>query len=402
MTQDSNILIMNTGSSSIKLARLVMPDETVVAHGTVEAIGEKSCRLSWFEQGQEITFAISHSNHDVAMQAILRTMFLGVEKRLISAVGHRVVHGGERFIEPTLLNQSVIDEIERLSYLAPLHNPANVLGIHAVIKQLPNIPHIAVFDTAFHHSMPKEANLYAVPYQWYQEYGVRRYGFHGSSHRYVAEQACNILKRSFKHCKLLTVHLGNGCSAAAISDGFSIDTTMGMTPLEGLVMGTRSGDVDPSLHAFMAQQTGMSLVEVTNILNRESGLLGISGVSNDMRDLLKLAKSGHQRAQLAIDIFCYRLAKALAGLATTLGQLDAIVFTGGIGEHASLIREKTVARLSIFGIKLDLERNRNHGDQSDGLISKDGTNIPILVIATNEEVMIARHVYALIHKGEEV
>lgn len=402
MIQDSNILIMNTGSSSIKLTRLVMPDETVVAHGTVEAIGEKSCRLSWYEEDQEVTLDISESNHDVAMQAILETMFLGAEKSLISAVGHRVVHGGERFFEPTLLNKAVIEEIERLSYLAPLHNPANVLGIHVMMKLLPNIPHIAVFDTAFHHRMPKEAYLYAVPYQWHETYGVRRYGFHGTSHQYVAEQACSVLKLSFENSKMLTVHLGNGCSASAISDGFSIDTTMGMTPLEGLVMGTRSGDVDPSLHAFMAQQTGMSLAEITNILNRESGLLGISGVSNDMRNLLKLAKGGHQRAQFAIDVFCYRLAKSLAGLATTLGQLDAIVFTGGIGEHAPLIREKTVARLAVFGIKLDLERNRNHGDQSDGVISKDGANIPILVIATNEEVMIARHVYALIHKGEEV
>ncbi len=402
MTTDSNILIMNTGSSSIKLMRLAMPDETVIAHGMVESIGEKSCRLSWYEGEQEITFEILDSNHDIAIQAILKTMFLGVEKGLICAVGHRVVHGGERFVEPTLLNQTVIEEIDRLSYLAPLHNPANVLGIYAVMKQLPNIPHIAVFDTAFHHRMPKEAHLYAVPYQWYEAYGVRRYGFHGTSHHYVAEQACTSLKLSFEHSKLLTVHLGNGCSAAAVSDGFSMDTTMGMTPLEGLVMGTRSGDVDPSLHAFMTQQIGMTLTEITNILNRESGLLGISGVSNDMRDLLKLAESGHQRAQLAIDIFCHRLAKSMAGLATTLGQLDAIIFTGGIGEHAALIREKTVARLAILGIALDLDRNFNHGTLSHGLISKDGAKTPILVIATHEEVMIARHVCSLIDQEEKV
>lgn len=401
MDQDLNILIINTGSSSIKLVRLAMPNEVVIAHGMVEAIGEEACRLSWHEEDQEVTFVISDSNHNVAMQAILETMFLMVEKNSISAVGHRVVHGGERFIEPALLNKGVIEEIDRLSYLAPLHNPANVLGIHAMMKQLPNIPHVAVFDTAFHHRIPKEAYLYAVPYQWYETYGVRRYGFHGTSHHYVAEQACSTLKLSFESSKMLTVHLGNGCSATAVSNGFSIDTTMGMTPLEGLVMGTRSGDVDPSLHAFMAEQAGMSLAEVTDVLNRKSGLLGISGVSNDMRDLLKLAENGHQRAQLAIDIFCYRLAKSLAGLAVVLGELDAIVFTGGIGEHAALVREKTVAKLTILGIHLDLERNRNHGSQSNGLISTDDAEVPVLVIASNEEVMIARHVYALIHQEEE-
>lgn len=401
MIEHSNILIMNTGSSSIKLALLAMPDETVIAHGIVESIGGVACKLTWYGKDQESTFELADSNHDTAMQEILRVLFLDVGEKLIAAVGHRVVHGGERFTAPTLLNQHVIEEIDRLSYLAPLHNPANVLGIHAVITQLPNIPHIAVFDTAFHHRMPKEASMYAVPYQWYHEYGVRRYGFHGSSHHYVAEQASAALKRSFEDCKLLTVHLGNGCSAAAISDGYSIDTTMGMTPLEGLVMGTRSGDIDPSLHEFMAQQAGMSLAEITHILNRSSGLLGLSGVSNDMRDLLKAAASGHKRAQLAIDVFCYRLAKSLAGLAAALGQLDGIIFTGGIGEHAHLIREETVARLAIFGVELDLERNRHHGSQSGGMISKEGADIAVLVIATNEEVMIARHVRALMHTEVE-
>jgi len=401
MSKSTYILIINSGSSSIKMSLLAMPSEQEIAYATVESIGEEDAKLTWHHQEQNKILNLGMSNHDDAIEAILRILFSHIEKETIAAVGHRVVHGGEQFIAPTRLTPQIIEDIQQLSYLAPLHNPANVLGMRAAMKQLPDIPHIAVFDTAFHHDMPKEASLYAVPYDWYTEYGVRRYGFHGTSHHYVGEQAAVALQRPFEDCKLLTVHLGNGCSAAAIANGQSMDTTMGMTPLEGLVMGTRSGDVDPSLHAFMAEQTGMSLTEFTHALNRQSGLLGLSGLSHDMRSLLEASQADHERAKLAIDVFCYRLAKSLAGLAAALGHLDGIVFTGGIGEHAHQIREKTVARLAILGVSLDLERNKTDGHQSHGLISHDDAKIPIWVIPTNEEVMIARYVCATIQLSEK-
>ncbi|MDQ6953081.1 MAG: acetate kinase [Mariprofundaceae bacterium] len=401
MIKSTHILIINSGSSSVKMSLLAMPSEQEIAYATVESVGEEHAQLRWQHQEQSKVMNLGMSNHHDAIEVILRILFLHIEKKTISAVGHRVVHGGEKFIAPTRLTPPSIEGIEQLSHLAPLHNPANILGMRASMKQLPDIPHIAVFDTAFHHQMPKEASLYAVPYDWYTKHGVRRYGFHGTSHHYVAEQAAIALQRPFEDCKLLTVHLGNGCSAAAIANGQSMDTTMGMTPLEGLVMGTRSGDVDPSLHAFMVQQTGMSLTEVTHLLNRQSGLLGLSGLSHDMRSLLEASQEGHERAKLAIDVFCYRLAKSLAGLAAVLGHLDAIIFTGGIGEHAHQIREKTVARLAIFGVSLDLERNKIDGHQSHGLISHDDAKISIWVIATNEEVMIARYVCATIQVSEK-
>jgi acetate kinase len=293
-----------------------------------------------------------------------------------------------------------MEGIESISHLAPLHNPANLLGIRAARMHLPSVPHIAVFDTAFHHAMPLCASLYAVPYSWYTEFGVRRYGFHGTSHHYVALEAAAILGREFQDCRLLTAHLGNGCSATAIAGGISVDTSMGMTPLEGLVMGTRSGDVDPGLHEFIARQSGDSLERITNTLNRQSGLLGVSGLSNDMRTLLDAAEAGDDRAELAVDMFCYRLAKTLASLAVALGHVDAIVFTGGIGEHASVIRARTIEKLAILGALLDGERNSHHGKLSHGYISSDDAAFPVLVIATAEEKMIARYVCEV--TGQEV
>ncbi len=367
---DKIILVINSGSSSVKMALIEMASGQLKAEAMSECLGDVA----------------------VVIGQMLDKLLLREDKSLISAAGHRVVHGGERFIKPSLLNESTINEIESISYLAPLHNPANLQGIREAMKQLPHIPHIAVFDTAFHHAMPPHASLYAVPYRWYEEYGVRRYGFHGSSHHYVAQHAADRLGCAFEQCRLLTVHLGNGCSAAAIADGVSVDTTMGLTPLEGLVMGSRSGDVDPGLHDFIARQTGQSLQQITNTLNRESGLLGISGLSNDMRTLLEASENGHQRAALAIEIFCYRLAKSLAGLAVALGHIDGIVFTGGIGEHASPIRSKTVQHLGIFGAQLEEQRNSEHGKTSNGFISIPGSTLPILVIATSEEKMIAHYV----------
>ncbi|HKI60068.1 MAG TPA: acetate/propionate family kinase, partial [Mariprofundaceae bacterium] len=276
-------------------------------------------------------------------------------------------------------------------HLAPLHNPANLSGVAAAMQHLPDVPHIAVFDTAFHHAMPEHAFMYAVPYAWYREHGVRRYGFHGTSHHYVGQQAAAILNLPFKECRLITVHLGNGCSAAAIADGVSIDTTMGMTPMEGLVMGTRCGDIDPGLHEYMARESGNSLEIITDALNHQSGLLGLSGISNDMRTLLTAAEEGDERAVLAVDIFCYRLAKSLAGLAVTLDRVDAIVFTGGIGEHAADIRSKAVRQLTLLGVELDEQANQEDGKSSKGMISSLDSAFPVLVVATNEEKMIARY-----------
>jgi len=386
------ILVINTGSSSIKMALIDMPTERLLAEGVADRLGEQEAALSWNISGKAQHLEISSSDHLGAMQQMLDMLFCSIDKTGITAVGHRVVHGGERFVTPVLLDAAVIAEIESISHLAPLHNPANLLGIEAAMSSLPTIPHIAVFDTAFHHAMPQHASLYAVPYRWYSDYGVRRYGFHGTSHHYIGLEAAKILGRKFTDCKLLTAHLGNGCSATAIAGGISVDTTMGLTPLEGLVMGTRSGDVDPGLHAFVAGQSGKSLQEITDVLNRQSGLLGLSGRSNDMRVLLEAAEAGDERAALAVDIFCYRLAKSLAALAVALGEVDAIVFTGGIGEHSSEIRAKTVQQLTLLGVVLNEQRNKQHGGQSEGYISKADTSLPVLVIAANEEIMIARYV----------
>ncbi|MDQ7003064.1 MAG: acetate/propionate family kinase, partial [Ghiorsea sp.] len=307
------ILVINTGSSSIKMALIERTSAKLLAEGLAERLGEEEPLLTWTIAGSTRqhnleTVDEQAAGHQSAMLKMLDVLFSKIDKALIAGVGHRVVHGGEKFVLPTLLNASVIADIQALSHLAPLHNPSNILGIKVAMNHLPTVPHVAVFDTAFHQTMPKKASLYAVPYQWYEQYGVRRYGFHGTSHHYVGLAAAKILGCDFKDCKLLTVHLGNGCSATAINNGKSVDTTMGLTPLEGLVMGTRSGDVDPGLIDFISRQSGDSLAEITNILNQKSGLLGLSGCSNDMRTLIQASEAGDKRATLAIEIFCYRLA----------------------------------------------------------------------------------------------
>lgn len=402
MMPSKTILVINTGSSSIKMALIDKQSEQLIAEGIAQRLGEKDAVLSWEISGREHSYGIENADCHDAMQIMLDALFSLVDKNSIFAVGHRVVHGGERFFKPTLIDDGVIAEVERISHLAPLHNPVNLIGIHAARKLLQTLPHIAVFDTAFHHTIPLHACLYAVPYHWYTEYGVRRYGFHGTSHHYVAQEAAALLGRKLERCRLLSVHLGNGCSATAIKDGISLDTTMGMTPLEGLVMGTRSGDVDPSLHQFIAKQSGESLEEITDILNRQSGLLGLSGLSNDMRILLDAAKAGDSRAALAIDVFCYRLAKSMAALAVSLGHIDAIIFTGGIGEHASVIRAKTLEQLEILDVEFDVTRNNQHGKKTHGFISMNDAEVSLLVIATAEEKMIARYVVRTLCEEEKL
>jgi acetate kinase len=306
-----------------------------------------------------------------------------------------VVHGGEAFTSSELIDSAVLTRIEALAGLAPLHQPFNLLGIRAMQALFPALPQVAVFDTAFHQTMPERAYLYAVPQALYREHGVRRYGFHGISHRYVAGEAARVLGLDPARCALITAHLGNGCSATAIEDGRSVDTSMGLSPLEGLVMGTRSGDVDPGLHEFLAERLNLDVAGVTALLNRESGLLGLSELSNDMRRLTEAAKRGHQRAALAVEIFCYRLAKHLAALVVPLGRLDALVFTGGIGENAVGVRARVVALLEHLGLRLDGDRNADHGAGSGGVITSDDPPVAA-VVATDEELLIASDTAALI------
>jgi acetate kinase len=309
-----------------------------------------------------------------------------------------VVHGGARFTASVLVDDEVIAAIREFSLLAPLHNPANLAGIEAVRAARPDLPQVAVFDTAFHQTMPPAAFRYAVPEEWFTRYGVRRYGFHGTSHRFVSERAAALLGRPLSELRLVTAHLGNGCSLAAVRDGVSVDTTMGLTTLEGLVMGTRSGDVDPGVFGYLAGQAGLTVDQLTGTLNTASGLQGLSGVGNDMRTVESAAAGGDERARLALEVFVYRLAKAVAGMVVSLERLDALVFTGGIGENSAEVRRRVLARLAFLGLAEDPEANARHGRATGGRISPDGPDGPVLalVVPTDEELMIARDTARLI------
>jgi acetate kinase len=379
-----DVLVINCGSSSLKFAVIEARSGHVGHHGLAERLG--TADADWAIDGAPSEKLPAGADHGAALDRILER----VSSDRVAAVGHRVVHGGERFSESVLLDDAQVAEIEACSPLAPLHNPANLLGIREARARFPQVPHVAVFDTAFHHGMPPKAFQYALPYELYERYGIRRYGFHGTSHRFVAEDAATRLGRPLAELSLITAHLGNGCSACAIRGGKSIDTTMGLTPLEGLVMGTRSGDVDPNLHDFLASQSGLDLSQITELLNKKSGLLGLSGESNDMRALLESRERGSTRAALAIDVFCHRLAKAVLGLCAGLERLDALVFTGGIGEHAAAIRAQTVSELRILDVQLDDALNTDHGRSANGRITRDGSGVLALVIPTNEELVIAR------------
>ena len=380
---EQNVLVINCGSSSLKFA-VIEPSSQGVSHrGLAERLGAPDASLTVDDTNESLP---AGADHGQALDRILTR--LGGEH--FGAVGHRVVHGGERFSESVQLDDEAVAQIRACSPLAPLHNPANLLGIEAARARFPNVPQVAVFDTAFHHHMPQEAFHYAVPHEWYERYRLRRYGFHGTSHRFVAEEAAHLLGRPLTELMLVTAHLGNGCSACAVRGGQSVDTTMGLTPLEGLVMGTRSGDVDPNLHDFLAREAGMGLPQITELLNKKSGLLGLSGLSNDMRALLDARASGNRRAALAIDVFCYRLAKAVRGRGAALSRIDARVFTGGIGEHAAPIRAQTLSHLRLLGAKVDEALNEDHGRSSQGRISEKSSGLLVLVIPTNEELVIAR------------
>lgn len=383
------ILVINAGSSSLKVAVIDPVNGTRRLSALAERLGGDGATL---KVGRDTAQPLTDATAAGALGA-LAPHLSGPDLKL-HGVGHRVVHGGERFTAATLIDDAVVAGISDCARLAPLHNPANVSGISAARAAFPQLPQVAVFDTAFHQSMPEVAWRYAVPEAWYRVHGVRRYGFHGTSHRYVAARAAELLGRPLGDLKLVTAHLGNGCSACAIDGGRSLDTTMGLTPLEGLVMGTRSGDLDPGILAHIATETGQDIAAVTKVLNRDSGLLGLSGLSNDLRTLQEAAANGHAGADLAIAVFCYRLAKAIAALTVALGQLDALVFTGGIGEHSVLVRARTLARLGFLGLVEDPTANAAHGPDH-GRISLPGKT-QALVVPTDEELLIARDTAALI------
>jgi len=393
------VLVINSGSSSVKFA-LIDPDSgDRLLVGIAERLGGSDAVLRLSSDGAESRqHELDGGDHRGAVEEILRAARELPADQQPTSVGHRVVHGGERFTESVVITPEVVAAIEEFSPLAPLHNPANLLGIRAVSAAWPEVPQVAVFDTSFHQTMPPPAYRYAVPEEWYADHGVRRYGFHGTSHRYVSERAADLLHRPIAELALVVAHLGNGCSATAVLGGRSVDTTMGLTPLEGLVMGTRSGDVDPALFGYLASEAALTAAEVTDLLNRRSGLLGLSGLGNDMREIQTAARNGDERARLAVDVFVHRLAKHLAGLVVGLGRLDGLVFTGGIGENAADIRARTVEALGFLGLQLDAVANDVHGAGHSGRVST-GPGPVVLVVPTDEELMIALDTRRLTEPG---
>ncbi len=394
------ILVLNCGSSSIKYKLFDMEHKTVIAQGGVEKIGlPDSFLLVKLPNGEKVQIDKPMPEHTVGIELILNTLTdekLGCISSLneINAVGHRVVHGGEKFNKSVLIDDEVIRNIEACIDLAPLHNPANLKGIHAIEKTLPGVPQVAVFDTAFHQTMPDYAYMYAIPYELYQKYAIRRYGFHGTSHRYVSARVCEFLGVDPKKQKIVTAHIGNGGSCAAVKFGESVDTSMGLTPVEGLVMGTRAGDLDLGAATFIMDKEGMSKQDFANLVNKKSGLLGVSGVSSDARDIDAAIKAGNYRADLARKMFIYRVIKYIGAYAAAMNGVDIIVFTGGIGENDMFIRSEVVKSLSFLGITLDAEANNSRGKEVT--ISTPDSKVKVCVIPTDEELMIATDTAALI------
>ena len=395
MTVTGLVLVLNSGSSTVKFAVLDPEGGERALSGLAEKVGTPEATLQIRREGEDgATKRLPDGSYQAVISRILDHLAEAGLSHPLGA-GHRVVHGGDRFTASVLVDDEVIAAIRACSSLAPLHNPANLAGIEAVRAVRPGLPQVAVFDTAFHQTMPPRSFRYAVPEEWYTRYLVRRYGFHGTSHRFVSERAAVLLGRPLAELRLVTAHLGNGCSAAAVRDGRSVDTTMGLTPLEGLVMGTRSGDVDPSVFGYLADQAGLTVDQVTKALNTASGLAGLSGVSNDMRTVEAAAAAGHERARLALEVFVHRLAKAIAALVVGLERLDALVFTGGIGENSVLVRSRVLARLGFLGLAEDAEANAGHGRAASGRISPDGP-VLAMVVPTDEELLIARDTARLV------
>ncbi|WP_417139630.1 acetate kinase [Phocaeicola sp.] len=396
------ILVLNCGSSSIIYKFFDMTTKEVLAQGGIEKIGLVGSFLKLtLPNGEKKILEKDIPEHTAGIEFILNTLVspeYGAIKSLdeINAVGHRMVHGGERFSESVLLNKEVLDAFIACNDLAPLHNPANLKGVNAVSAILPNVPQVGVFDTAFHQTMPDYAYMYAIPYELYEKYGVRRYGFHGTSHRYVSQRVCEFLGVDPKGKKIITCHIGNGGSISAIKDGKCIDTSMGLTPLEGLVMGTRSGDIDAGAVTFIMEKEGLNATGVSNLLNKKSGVLGVSGVSSDMRELEAAVAAGNPKAILAEKMYFYRIKKYIGAYAAALGGVDIILFTGGVGENQANCRSEVCEGLEFMGVKIDLEKNKVRGEEA--IISADDSKVTVAVIPTDEELMIASDTLAILNK----
>ncbi|WP_148133881.1 acetate/propionate family kinase [Candidatus Formimonas warabiya] len=394
------VLVLNSGSSSLKYQLFDMTDESVLAKGLVERIGLEGSLLTHRPENKEKQVIYTDiPNHSVAIKLVLDALTdanYGVISSMkeIDAVGHRTVHGGSTFTKSTLINDKVIEEMEKLVAIAPLHNPPGILGIKACEQIMPGVPQVAVFDTAFHQTMPEASYIYGLPYELYEKYGIRRYGFHGTSHRYVSQRVAEIIGKPIEELKIITCHLGNGSSIAAIDGGKVMDTTMGFTPLEGLIMGTRSGNVDPAIIKFIMQNEHLTIDQVDELLNKKSGFLGISGVSSDLRNVEEAAAQGNPRAKLAIEMFNQRIVRFIGAFAAQMNGVDVIVFTAGIGENAIETREAVCAKLTFLGVDFDREANQVRGQERE--ITKPGSKVKIFVIPTNEELMIARDTAQLV------
>ena len=393
------VLVINCGSSSLKYQMLDMTNEVLLCKGLVERIGIEGSVITHEKTGMDkYKLVVPMENHKDAIGHVLEALVNeehGVIKDMseIGAVGHRVVHAGEKYAESVRIDDSVIAALEECVELAPLHNPPNLLGIAACKELMPETPMVGVFDTAFHQTMPPESYIYAIPYEYYEKYGVRRYGFHGTSHKYVAERAADMMNVDIKDLKIITCHLGNGASVSAIKRGKVMDTSMGFTPLEGLVMGTRSGDIDPAIVTYIRQKEDLAPGEFNEILNKKSGVLGISGISSDFRDLEVAAEEGDERAMLAIKVFVHKVRSYIGSYIAEMNGVDAIVFTAGVGENAIGMRDLICNDLGNLGIKLDLVKNKVRGKET--IISREDSKVTVMLIPTNEELMIARDTYRL-------
>lgn len=395
------ILVINCGSSSLKYQLIDMSNNGVLAQGLVERIGIDGILTQKVDGREKYVVETDLKDHQIAIDLVLKTLIdekQGVIKSMdeISAVGHRVVHGGEKYSESVLVTDEVLESLQELIKLAPLHNPANIIGIKACQELMPNTPMVAVFDTAFHQTMPQKAFMYPVPYEYYEEDHIRRYGFHGTSHKYVSGEVAKWMNKDISDLKIITCHLGNGVSVTAVNGGKSIDTTMGFTPLDGIIMGSRSGSIDPAIVTFLQKEKGYSADEVNDILNKKSGVLGVSGIGTDFRDIREAAEKNNERALLTMDIYGYQIKKQIGAYAAAMGGLDAVVFTAGIGEHAPEVRIRALTNMEFLGIDIDSAKNDNQ-NIGDGMeISTPDSKVKLYVIPTNEELMIAEETLGLI------
>ncbi len=395
------ILVLNCGSSSVKYKLIALSgnEQNILAEGGVEKIGLPDSFLKFKYNGEKVTINASMPNHNVAIRIILDNLTsekFGCIKNFdeIEAVGHRLVHGGEKFNSSVLINDEVIAKVKECYDLAPLHNPVNIAGVDAISEILPDVPQVGVFDTAFHQTMPSYAYMYGLPYEMYEKYGVRRYGFHGTSHRYVSRRACEFLGLEYEKQRIITCHIGNGGSITAIKDGKSVDTSMGMTPVEGLIMGTRCGDVDPGALLYIQQKEHLDHEGMQALINKKSGVAGLTGVSSDMRDIEKAVEEGNERAIMALNMYEYRITKYIGAYTAALGGVDVIVFTGGVGENQTGTRERICKQLAFLGIEFDVEKNKTRGEEIE--LSTLNSKVRVVVIPTDEEYMIARDTEAIV------